>query len=278
MGNSYQFDIGNTRCVAINDGDYVGNADMLFANAPEEELLPALSKYGLNRDHLPSTWTCLLVKTASNLALVDTGVGAGGEYGGQLLPMLRARGYQPEDIDTVILTHAHPDHIGGCVDSVGNATFSEATYYMWRDEWEFWTDEESLKRVPDWAAEFARQKLPAIAHQLETINDEIEIVPGIRALPAPGHTIGHMAVEIASNGEFLLNIADTALHPLQVEYPEWYARLDQFPDQTEISRRAIYARAAARNALVLGFHFHPFPSLGRITGLESNWKWQPLTE
>jgi glyoxylase-like metal-dependent hydrolase (beta-lactamase superfamily II) len=276
MSDLYRFKIGDFQCLAVNDGDFVGNADMLFANAPQEELLQVLQQYDLKPDHLPSTWTCLLIKTPTNVVLVDTGIGAGGEYGGQLLPILHEEGFQPQDIDTVILTHAHGDHIGGCVDGAGNVAFPEATYYMWQDEWDFWTTEATLKKAPEWAASIARQKLPPLAKQLKTIDKETEIVPGIRAIAAPGHTAGHMAVEVVSGGEYLLDMVDVALHPIQIEYPEWYAQLDQFPEQTVATRQDIYQRAVEKNALVLAFHFPPFPSLGHITKQDGRWKWQPL--
>jgi len=276
MGDSYRFKIGDIQCLAVNDGGVIGKADMLFTNAPEEELLQVLQRYGLKPDHLPSTWTCLLVKTSAHVVLVDAGLGTDGEYGGQLLPILRREGFEPQDIDTVILTHAHPDHIGGCVDSAGQVTFPEATFYMWQDEWDFWTTETNLKKVPEWAAAVARQKLPPLAEQLKTVDQETEIVPGIGAIAAAGHTAGHIAIEVESRGEYFLDIVDVALHPIQLEYPEWYARLDQFPEQTVATRQAIYQRAAEKNALVLAFHFPPFPSLGHISGQAERWKWQPL--
>ena len=276
MGDSYRFNIGDFQCVALNDGNIIGNAAMLFANAPQEELRQVLQHYDLKPDHLPSTWTCLLVETPTNVVLVDTGLGTGGEYGGQLLPLLQEEGFQPQDIDTVILTHAHADHIGGCVDKAGRLTFPEATHYMWQDEWDFWTTETTLKKVPEWAATIARQKLPPLAKQLKTVNSESEIVPGIWAIAAPGHTVGHMAVEVESRGEYLLDMVDATLHPIQIEYPEWYAQLDQFPEQTVVTRQAMYQRAMEKNALVLAFHFPPFPSLGHILNQAGRWKWKPL--
>lgn len=278
MDDSYRFNIGDFQCLAVNDGDFIGNADLLFVNAPEKELLQVLKRYNLKQDHLPSTWTCLLIKTPTNVVLVDTGFGSGGNYGGRLLPILHAEGFKPEDIDTVILTHAHADHIGGCVDSAGNVVFPQATFYMWYEEWDYWTIETNLKKAPEWAANVARQKLPPLLDHLEKIDSETDIVPGIRAIAAPGHTAGHIAVEVESGGDYLLNLADVALHPIQIEYPEWYARLDQYPKQTVTARHTIYQRAAETNAMVLAFHFPPFPSLGRISKQKSRWKWQPSHE
>ena len=277
MDDSYHFSIGDFQCLAVNDGNVIGNANMLFVNAPERELPQVLQRYGLKPDHLPSTWTCLLVKTPTNIVLVDTGFGTGGNYGGRLLPILQTEGFKPEDIDTVILTHAHPDHIGGCVDNAGHVVFPQARHYMWHKEWDYWTTESNLKEAPEWAADFARRKLPPLSDCLEKIDSETDIVPGIRAIAAPGHTPGHIAVEVESRGERLLDIVDAALHPVQIEYPEWYARLDQFPEQTVTTRQAIYQHAAKKNAVVLAFHFPPFPSLGHIVRKGEGWMWQSMT-
>ncbi len=98
-------------------------------------------------------------------------------------------------------------------------------------------------------------------------------MPGIRALAAPGHTVGHMALEIRSAGETLLDFADAALQPIHLEHPEWVATVDNDPEQTVTSRRALCRRAAANEALVLAFHFPPFPSLGRIRPNGEVWQW-----
>jgi glyoxylase-like metal-dependent hydrolase (beta-lactamase superfamily II) len=276
MKNYHWFIVGEIRCLSVNDGGFIGNSEILFTNAPKEELIKVLQRFDVQPDNLPSTWTCLLIKTPSNVVLVDTGLGVGGKHGGNLLPTLHAEGIQPKDVDTVILTHAHADHIGGCVDGAGDPTFPNATYYMWHDEWSFWTGEASLKMVSEWAAGIARKKLPPLSHQIELIDTEAEIVPGVRIISAPGHTAGHIVVEIESHGEYLLNLADTALHPVQVEYPEWYSRLDYSPGQTVETRKTIYQHAANRNALVLAFHFHPFPSLGHIVRKGERWIWQSI--
>lgn len=278
MNNTYRFTVGAFQCLAINDGTVTGNADLLFANAPQDKLQRVHRQYGLNPAVLPSTWTCLLIETPTNRVLIDTGLGAGGEHGGQLLPGLQSAGVGPEDIDTVVLTHAHADHIGGCVDSDGNLVFPQATFYMSHAEWQFWTSDATLAQAPDWAAAVARQKLPPLAARLTTIDSEADIVPGIRAIPAPGHTPGHIAVEITSRGSSLLNLADVALHPLHIEFPEWVARVDMAPEQTVRTRQTLFQRAADRETAVLAFHFHPFPSLGHIVKQTAGWQWRPVPE
>lgn len=275
MRHTYRFTLGDFRCLAVNDGGFVGNAGLLFANAPANELAAELAAAGLDPDHLPSIWTCLLVDTPTHRVLIDTGVGPGYDGGGKLLARLAAEGVAAESIDTVILTHAHGDHIGGSSDEDGALTFPNATYAMWATEWAYWTDPESLAGAPAWAVDVARRKLPPLAPRMRPLATTDAIVPGIRPVPAPGHTVGHMAIELSSGGELLLFLADAALHPLHVTRPDWCARLDQDPVQTAATRRDIYRRAVATDALVLAFHFTPFPSLGRIVAADGGWAWRP---
>ena len=277
MENRHHFSIGDFHCLAINDGDYPGDAGMLFANAPEEALARALQEHDLQPDHLPSTWTCLLVETGDHVVLIDAGAGDVLQAtGGRLRPALAAEGFAASDIDTVVITHGHGDHIGGCIDAEGRPAFPEARYVMWQSEWDFWRSEENLAQVSAWAARVARNCLLPVAPLMETINTEAEIVPGIRAVAAPGHTVGHIALEITSAGESLLYMADAALHPIHLEHPEWVATVDGNAEQTVASRRALCRRAARRDALVLAFHFAPFPSLGRIMEAGEAWTWEPL--
>ena len=274
MNESYRFNIGKFQCIAINDGDFAGNAAMLFANAPKDELAQALDRYGEVPDALPSTWTCLLVKTETETVLIDTGVGNADSHGGKLLTSLRQEGFSPEDIDIVVLSHIHGDHILGCVQEGENLTFPNARYVMGRDEWEFWTTEQSLKTAPEWAVKTAQRILPALSEKMSVIEGQGTVVPGIDILPAPGHTFGHVAVEIMSEGEQLIYLADTALHPIHLEYPHWTAVVDQLPKQTVQTRLALYERAAQLESLVLLFHFHPFPSLGHIVKDGNSWRWK----
>ena len=122
---------------------------------------------------------------------------------------------------------------------------------------------------------FARGKLPPIRGQLDLMDCEGEIVPGVSAVPAPGHTPGHIAVAIASGNAQLLYISDAAIHPITVEQPDWYSVFDLAPDRAVASRRQLLQRAAAERALMHGFHF-PFPGLGYVVQAGDAWAWRPI--
>ena len=286
----YRFKVGDFQCVAVSDGTHTyapptfpPPAIFLFTNAPRERLEETLREHNL----YPGQWAewvspyiCLAVNTGEHQVLVDTGAGDLAPSTGKLLQNLQAAGIAPEDIDTVIITHGHPDHIGGNTDSEGRPTFPNARYIMWKDEWDFWTSGQAEAKLDEHVREvllkFARKNLPPIQDQLELVALETEIVSGIRALAAPGHTPGHMALAISSRGEQLLCISDVVLHPIHLEQPEWHAAVDFAPEQVVATRRRILTMAAAEETLVLAFHL-PFPGLGHVGESGDAWQWQPIS-
>ena len=286
---TFRFKTGKLECIAVSDGTltyapptFPPPATLLFANAPRERLEQALLEHNLQPEQWvewTSPYICLVVNTGDHLVLADTGAGDLAPTTGRLLQNLEAEGIAPEDIDTVILTHGHPDHIGGNTDAEGKPAFPNARHIIWKDEWDFWTSEQAEQRLDEHLREvlvkFARDNLPPIQGQVDLFDRETEIVPGIRAVAAPGHTPGHMALEISSEGEQLLCISDVALHPIHLEQPDWYAVVDFAPEQVVATRRRLLGMAAARKALVLAFHF-PFPGLGRIVQKGEGWQWQPV--
>ena len=228
-----------------------------------------------------SPYPSLVIKTGQHRVLVDTGAGGLAPTTGRLVPNLQNGGIAPKDIDTVILTHGHPDHVGGNIDSEGKLAFPNARYIMWKDEWDFWISEPNLaelnvdEQIKEILITVARNNLPPIQHQLDLIDHETEIVPGIRAIAAPGHTPGHMAVTITSDNEQLLYISDAVLHQIHLEQPDWYTVLDFAPEQAVITRRHLLDWAATEKALVHAFHF-PFPGLGYVTQKREIWQWKPI--
>jgi glyoxylase-like metal-dependent hydrolase (beta-lactamase superfamily II) len=195
-------------------------------------------------------------------------------------------GVRRQDVDTVVFTHAHPDHVGGAVDMRNprepRPMFPNARYVMWEAEWDFWTAERvdlgGLPLAGDVKLDMqstARRCLKVLRHQTELLERETEIVPGVWALPAPGHTPGHLALLLASEGRQMLNLGDAAVHPLHVEHPEWQNGFDLLPGRALATRRALLARAADERMHVMAFHF-PFPSVGRVAARSgTGWEWTP---
>jgi hypothetical protein len=197
----HRFRVGALDCVAVSDGIRPYPAHMFFVNAPEAELREELAAVGDGRETVTSSYNCLAIRAGDEWAVVDTGIGPVDPSLGQLLPRLREADIPPEEIGTVVLTHGHPDHIGGLTDAEGNLNFPNARYILWRDEWEFWTSDERLAELPEVMASFARKNLPPIAERVELLEREAEILPGVQAFPTPGHTPGHMSLSLASQGE-----------------------------------------------------------------------------
>jgi glyoxylase-like metal-dependent hydrolase (beta-lactamase superfamily II) len=279
--NSYRFSVGTIRCVAASDGTFTDPPGVFVANVPVERFEQELRDRGLPPHAVVSPDTCLYVDTGRHRVLIDTGAGFA-PTNGKLVAHLAAEGIAPADVDTVILTHGHGDHIGGNADATGKVTFPNARSVMWRGEWEFWTeDEPDLDAMPADAhrkrllVELAHAKLPPIQRHLELVEREAEIVPGLRAIAAPGHTAGHLAVSISSGTEQVRHLADTVFHPVLVEHPDWSSVVDLRAEQAAATRRLLLDRAAADRALVLAFHF-PFPGLGHVIPHSNGWRWEPI--
>jgi len=283
---SFHFQLGAFRCMVISDGNsaYSDPSQIFFVNAPKERLKKALRDHNLDitkwKEYV-SPYPSLLINTGQHRVLVDTGEGNLEPTTGKLIPNLRAEGITPEDIDTVILTHAHPDHVGGNIDSEGKPAFPNARYIMWKDEWDFWTSKPNLAALDigesdkEWIIKYARDHLLPIQDQLDLVDHETEIVPGIWAVAALGHTPGHMAVSIISDNKQLLCISDAVIHRIHLEQPDWYTRYDLAPEQVITTRRQLLDRATTEKALVHAFHF-PFPGLGYVIQKGDGWQWQPI--
>ncbi len=272
----YGFPLEAFECTCLSDGSLDYPLQNFFANVSQSEVEEALRQHNLPTDYITTPYTYLCVNTHQNKVLVDMGAGQLGPRTGKLLQNMRAAEIEPEQIDTVIITHAHPDHIGGTLDESGKPNFPNATYYISKTEWDFWFSEEAYKKAPEVFVKIARQNLEPIQKRIRLIDSEKEIIPGIGVIFAPGHTPGHMVVEVTAQDRHLFYIADTVLYPLHLEHTDWLPIYDILPEQASTSKHAIFDRAAEQKALVIGQHFPPFPSLGHVVKKGDGWQWQPM--
>lgn len=272
----YRFKVGEFECVSISDGGHKYPPKNFFANVPIEQVEEVLRQRNLPTDHIWTPYTYLFVNTGEHQVLVDMGAGSLFETTGKLLQNMDAAEIESAAIDSVFITHAHPDHIGGMLDESGNPVYANAQYFIWREEWQFWFSETASEKANEGFVTFARKHLEPVKDRVNFVTDESDILPGIHVFTAPGHTPGHMVVSFSSGDEQLLYIGDSVVHPLHLEHPDWLPVYDILPEKAAASKRRIFDYAADEQAWVIGQHFPPFPSLGHIVKQDEGWQWQPI--
>jgi glyoxylase-like metal-dependent hydrolase (beta-lactamase superfamily II) len=289
----YKHKIGQYELIALSDGGLNYPAAMILGNVPPERA----AQIGLPEKQLFVPYTVLLVKAGDQLLLNDVGAGDLGNPGDStfpgldhatsrtnlVVPSLRAAGFNSDEIDMVLITHAHPDHIGGLLDAAGNLFFASARYYLAQKEWDYWmsadpstVQAEALREHLELLVRGATAGFAAIEGRFDIVQDGEELLPGIRVEAIYGHTPGHVMVSIAAGDQKVYNVSDLVVHPLFVEHPEWAPAIDMDTGQAAETRRRFYSRAAEENALVFAHHLGPFPNLGRIVKMGDSWRWEPI--
>lgn len=267
-----RFRLGAFECLAINDGIALYEVRGFFANAPKAELAAALAPYPVEADSLQTPFHCLVIRSGAQVVLVDTGLGQdGGSSAGHLLTRLAAEGIAPGDVSLVIVSHAHADHLGGTLDASGRPAFPRARYVISRSEWDFWQSEAALAQVPEGAVTTTREIFSHLRPCLEWIDPPVELLPGIEAIPLPGHTPGQIGVRLVSGDQRLIYTADALAHPLHLAHPEWNIISDLDRAQATRTRRELLNDAVIEQSIIYGYHFtRPGPWRVRVSG--SGWE------
>ena len=278
----YRFSLGDFECTVISDGPLaVGPATNVLRGAPPEDINGLLASHFLPVDNLVLQQNALVVNTGRQLLLFDTGMGSSkllGPTAGQLLATLKAAGIEPSQIDAVILTHAHSDHCWGISDA-GRPNFPNAQVHLTQADWDFWTDEAKLgaaNPIRDFVAGTRTQLLP-VRDRLSFVADGKEVVPGVVALSAPGHTVGHTAYVITSGNQSLVFTGDLVHHHvLMMQRPRLELAFDTDPKQTVESRLRVLDMIAAQRLPIISYHF-PFPGLGHVAKVGDGYAWHPIS-
>jgi glyoxylase-like metal-dependent hydrolase (beta-lactamase superfamily II) len=274
--NDFRFKLGEMNCVALKDGGEVRPVRNLLERVPAEEMAQGLVSEGFSATEWNQGLNCLLIEREKERILFDAGFGSiPGRPQGQLGASMEEAGISPNEVNVVVLTHGDPDHIGGLIDLEGKLKYLQARYFMSAEAWNWYQSEEALNGMQPEMAAVYRKIFPALAGRTELLENDREILPGIKAVLAPGHRVGHMVIEISAGNERLLHAADTFIHPIFAARPDWECSIDWHADQAAATRRKLFGWAAAQQALVFTAHL-PFPGLGRIAPRGSAWTWQAV--
>jgi glyoxylase-like metal-dependent hydrolase (beta-lactamase superfamily II) len=272
----YRTKVGDAEITAIYDGVWEKPHDPgYFSNATVDETKQALAAAGFTTAFVTIPIATFVIRLNGKTVLCDAG---GGDQvqgfnpdsvfvSGKTLANLKAAGIDPAQVETILVSHFHPDHIFGLLGKETNApVFPNAEIIVSAAEYKFWTDPSLTGKLPPGRQSLARRIQTVIPQwkNVLPVEGEDEVVPGIRFVSVPGHTPGHTAFHVSSGEAQLMISSDTAYVPaLCAAHPAWHGAFDQDAPLAETSRRKLLDRVIADKMLICGSHF-PWPGFGRI--------------
>ena len=264
----YRYKVGDIEVTAVNDGSAPRPLEGFIRNAELSAVQQAARDAFLPQNTIQNSFTALVLNNGGRLTLIDTGNGdSGAPTTGRWMENFRAAGFDPSQVNTIVISHFHGDHINGLRRKDGTAVFPNAEVLVPATEWAFWMDDARMNQAPEnMRGGFlgARRVFSPIAKDVKQYEMDKEIVPGLTSVAAPGHTPGHTAYMLSSGSGKLLILSDTANHPaLFVRNPDWSAVFDMDADVARATRRRMLDMAASERAQVAFYHA-PFPATGHI--------------
>ena len=263
------YKVGDIEVISLFDGVWEKPHDETFIKGVNvEQTKAALKVGGLTDAFFPIPFTVLAVKTGGRVVLIDSGTGggqAGGPKAGLLAQSMAAAGIDPKAVNTIVVSHFHPDHIFGLMAKDTNAqTFPDAEIIVPATELKWWTQPlDAIAQPRRGLAQRIQATLPSWKN-VKVVDGEADVAPGIRQIPTHGHTQGHSSHVISSGGKQLIATADvTNIYALFAKHPDWQAAFDHVPDQAVETRRKLFDRAIADKAMVAGYHWG-LPNVGTI--------------
>jgi len=263
----YAFKHGTFDITVASDGHLVLPTSFLAPGAPAPEREAILKAAGQTGERYNSPTNITLIRTGNDVILID--MGSGDRFmptAGKLWDNLKSADIDKAKITKVVFTHGHPDHLWGAVDELDDLVTPDAAFYAGAAEWDFWSGENATRGLPTERAGFvtgARRNYTAIKARVKMVKAGDEIVSGLRIIDTPGHTQGHLSIELAG-GDGLIVVGDVLTHSLiSFQYPEWKPIADHVPDQAIATRRKLLDRLAADRSKLIGFHL-PYPGVGTV--------------
>lgn len=257
--------LGSFQVASLLAGQNVTDSprDLFAANVSDEEFARVSEENFIPADRAQFVFTPTVVNTGSEIVLFDTGLNAAG-----MTAALAAAGYTPDQIDTVIITHMHGDHIGGLTGEDGSETFANARYLTAEAEFDAWAAAGN---------DGFEAKVRPLAEKFSFLGDGDSAASGITAMAAFGHTPGHMVYMLDSGGAQLLIFADTANHYVwSLAYPEWEFSFDMDKAMAATSRRRILDMLATDRIPMIGYHM-PFPGIGYVKTRDDGFDYEPAS-
>jgi glyoxylase-like metal-dependent hydrolase (beta-lactamase superfamily II) len=282
----YRFKFGDFEIANVLDSKVVreGLHPSFGGERPSEEVHALARANRIDPQRYEHPFIPTVVNTGKELILFDTGNGAlrrereqlrGRAPEGRLVERLGEAGYKPADVDVVVITHGHPDHIGGLTEG-GKPVFPNARYVFGATEFDFWKRGENVREARKFNRELFVDIAVPLADRARFLKPGDEVAPGIRAVDAAGHAPGLMAYHIESGGKRLLIWADTCIHyVVAVQRPELHIDVDDDKDKAVATRKRILDMAATDGLFIAGFHM-PFPGLGLIEKSAAGHRWVPV--